>query len=79
MAERVGESAVQQLCHAGTFFVGKSGAAAVSGWILEVDFLVGHIHVAAYYHRLTGIEAKEILAESGLPFHAVVKAQQTVL
>ena len=47
-AKGVCESAVEQLGHLCAFFVGESGVASVGFRVLEVDFLMGNVHIAAY-------------------------------
>ena len=47
--------------------------------VLQVDFLVGDVHVAADYHALALLKAAEVLPEGVFPLHAVGEAAQAVL
>ena len=79
IAEGVDEAAVQKLRHLGALLVGEAGVHAVGLWVLEVDFLVRHVHVAAHDHRLRPLKPLQIRAERVLPLHAVGKPLQLVL
>ena len=46
-AEGVDKSIGKEFCHFLAFLVGKSGILAVGLWVLEVDFFVCHVQVAA--------------------------------
>ena len=73
------ETSIEQLCELFTFFVGKSGVVAIALGILEVYFLMGHVHVAADNDGLLLVEGKEIVAEVVVPCHAIVESPQFVL
>ena len=77
--EAVGEARRLQLGHLGPLLVGKAGVAAVGLGVLDVDFLVGDVQIAAEDHRLLGVQPQEIIAESVFPLHPVVQALEPVL
>ena len=79
MAEGVDKAGTEQRGHLAALLIGKSCIHAVGLGILQVDFLVSHVHVATHYHRLARIESKQIGAEIVFPAHAVVEAAQSVL
>ena len=79
VTERVGETCVEQLLELGTLLVGEACVLAVALRVLQVDFLMGDVHVAADDDGLAGVEPQEIVAEGVLPRHAVVQATEAVL
>ena len=79
VAEGVGEARLQQGGELGTLFVGESGVATVRLGVLQVYFLMGHVEVTAYHHRLAGVELQQVVAEVVFPGHAVVQSAQLVL
>ena len=78
-AEGVNQAIAQQLGHLLTLFIGKASVLAVRLWILEVYFLMGNIHVTAYYNRLFLIEFVEIGLEVILPLHTIIQSTKPVL
>ena len=79
VAERVGEAAAEQLGEALALLVGESGVATVGLGVLQVHFLMGHVHVAADDDGFLLVEPTQISLEVGFPLHAVVQAPQSVL
>ena len=45
----------------------------------KIYLLVGHVEVAAYYHRFQTVEAFDVFKKAVFPVHAVWQACQTVL
>ena len=78
-APGVYEACVKQLSHLGAFLVGETGVEVVCGGVLEVDLLVGHVHIAADNDAFAGREAAKVLSEGVLPLHTVWQAAQAVL
>lgn len=78
-AERIGESGSEQFGESGTLLVGKSGVAAVCLGVGEVDLFVSHVEITADDNRFVRVEAAEKIAESTIPFHAVVEPCQLIL
>ena len=79
VAERICEAIAEQLGHLGPLFVCESGVAAVGLGVLEVYFLVRHVHIAAYDDGLSGVESVQIGLKVVFPRHAIVESSQTVL
>ena len=78
-AEGVLEAAGQKTAEGVALLVSKAGITAVGLRILEVYFLVGYVKVAAEDDGFLGIKVFQVLAEVGLPGHAVVQPAQSVL
>ena len=79
VAERVGESGVEQLGHLSAFLIGESGVAAVGFRVFKVDFAMRHVQVAAHHHGLLAVEPFQISPEIVFPRHPVVQTAQTIL
>ena len=75
----VGEARREELGEFAAFFVGKAGIHPVGLGVLEVDFLMSHVHVTTYQYGLLRVECHEILAEGVVPCHTVVETSQPVL
>ena len=78
-APAVHEAGGEEFGHLAALFVGEAGVEMVGVGILEVDLLVGHVHVATHHHALLGSEAAKIPAEGVFPTHSVVEATKAVL
>ena len=78
-AEAVGEARRQQLGHLGPLLVGKTGAHPVGPGVFNINFLMGHVQIAAEDDRLFGIQLQQVGAESVLPCHPVVQPLEAVL
>ena len=78
-SEGVDEALAEQGGEFLAFFVGEAGIAAVGLGVLQVYFLMGHVHVAADDDRLFGIELLQVVLEIVFPMHAVVEAAEAVL
>ena len=72
--ESVDKTAVEEFCEFTALFIGETRIAPVGLGVLEVDLLVGHVHVAAYNNRLAAVETAHIVTENRLPLHTVVEA-----
>ena len=79
VAPRIGEARRQEVCHLLPFFVGEAGVLMVRLGVLEVDFFMGHVEVAADDDRLVPVQFQQVLAEVVFPFHAVRQAGQFAL
>jgi len=79
VAERVDESAVEQRGHLCPFLVREARVHAVRFGILQVNLLMGDVHVATHDDRLLLVELYEIVAEGVLPSHPIIEALQTIL
>ena len=77
--ERIGESTLEQTGELGTFFVGESRIFAIRLRVLQVDFAVCHVQVAAHYDRFLRVERQKIVTECVVPRHSVVQTAQTIL
>ena len=78
-AEGVNESAAEQGGELLALFVGESCIAAVALGVLQVDFLMCHVHVAAHDDGLLGVELLQVGLEIVFPPHAVVEPSESVL
>ena len=78
-AEGVDESAAEQGGELLALFVGESCIAAVGLGVLQVDFLMCHVHVAAHDDGLLCVELLQIGLEVVFPPHAVVEPSESVL
>ena len=78
-AEGVDEAGVEQLGERCTLLVGKACFAPVGTGVLQVDFVVRHVEIAAGDHGFGGLEVFEELAVAPVPRHAVVDARQSLL
>ena len=79
VAPAVAETGGQQFAHLGPLLIGKAGVEMVGGRVLQVDLLVGHVHIAADHDALAGRQLLDVGPESIFPLHSVVEAAQTVL
>jgi two-component system response regulator YesN len=79
ITEGINKAALQQLCHLIPFIDGKARILGIRFGILEVNFLMCHIQIPAYHHRLLLIQIKKELSEILLPFHAVIQSCQLSL
>ena len=79
MPEGVGEPCLEQARHLLSFLVGEPSVLAVCLRVFQVDFLMGHVEVAAYDDGFLGLQLLEELQKVVLPLHAVVEPPQTVL
>ena len=79
LSPAVMEPGCEEFTHLGTLLVGETGVKMVCGRVLEVYFLVGHIHVSAYHHSLLPGKAADICTEMVFPLHPVVEPAQSVL
>ena len=79
MAERIRETARQELCHLFPLLVCEASIPAVALWVLQVDFLVRHIHVAADDDWFLLVEREKIGAEILFLLHPVVQPAQLFL
>ena len=52
VAEGIGESIVQQTAESGSLLIREAGITTVGGWVLQVDFLMGYVQIAADNHWL---------------------------
>ena len=68
MAEGVGKTCLQCLGEACPLFIGETGIAPIGFGILQVDFIVGHIQIAAGDDGLGFIQFGQIGAEGFVPF-----------
>ena len=75
----VHEPGRQQLGHLRPLLVGEAGVHPVRLGVLQVDFLVRHVHVAADDDGLLLVQRLQETAEVVLPRHAVVQPPQPVL
>ena len=73
------KAARKQLREFPAFLVGKAGVPAVGFRILQVDFLMGDVQVAAEDHGSLRVKRAKIGAQRVLPRHTVVDALQAVL
>ena len=62
-----------------TLLVGKAGVLAVGLWIFQIDFLMGHVEVAADDNRLFPVQFRQVGAKGFVPGHAVFQPLQSVL
>ena len=72
--EGVGKAGGKKLGHLSPLLVGEAGVAPVRLVVLEVDFLVGDVHIAADNDGLFLIEGAKVLSKAVFPVHSVVKA-----
>ena len=79
IAEAVRKAAAEQHSEGFPFFVGESGIAPVGGRILQVDFLVCHIQIAADDDGFAFVQFVQISPEGRIPFHPVVKPCKSTL
>lgn len=79
VAEGVGEACGEQLAELLPLLVGEARVAPVGLGVLQVNLLVGHVHVAADDDGLPRVEFLQIAAELVFPLHAVVQPPQFVL
>ena len=79
IAPAVAEAGGEQFAHFAPLLVGEAGVEMVRGGILQVNLLVGDVHVAADHHALLRGQAAHIGAERVLPLHPVIQAAQAVL
>ena len=75
----VDESGSQEFGHLGTFLIGEAGVEVIGSGILEVDFLVGDVHVTADHDSFARGQAGDISPEVILPAHTVIQAAKAVL
>ena len=79
VAEGVGKAGGLELAHLFALLVGEAGVAAVALGVLEVDFFLGHVHVAADDHGLLLVQVKEVGAQGVFPLHAEVDSAELFL
>ena len=79
MAERIRKACGEQFGHLAALLVGEACVLAVGLGVLEVNFLMRDIHIAAHDDRLLRIQLYQILAEGILPRHAVIQALEFIL
>ena len=75
----VDESGSQEFSHLGAFLIGESGVEVIGSGILEVDLLVGDVHVTADHDSFARSQAGDIGPEVILPAHTVIQAAKAVL
>ena len=78
-APAVYETGCQKLAHLSPLLIRKTCTEMVGCRILEVYFLVRHIHIPANHHRLGLFELLQISAEIILPAHTVIQPLEFVL
>ena len=79
MTEGVGEPCGEQFGELGTLLVGETCVEMVGFGVLDVDFLVRHVHVATDEHGLRLVQSLEVEAEGVVPGHALGEALESVL
>ena len=72
-SESVDESIAEQCGHASPFLICEACAEVVGLRILDVYFLVRHVHVAANDDRLHGIKLVQMSLKCVFPLHAVAQ------
>lgn len=78
-AEGVDEATGEEVGEVLALLVGEAGAVVVGLWVLEVDFLMGDVEVAADEDGLGAVEHCEVVGEVAVPHAAVVETAQAVL
>lgn len=78
-AERIEEARSEELREFAALFISKAGIVMIRLRVLEVDFRMGDIEVAADDDGLFRVESREIGTEGVLPLHAVGEALETAL
>ena len=76
MAERVRETCIQRFGEAFTLFIGKTGTSTVALGILQVDFLMGNVQIAADNNDFFLIQLADKLADSVIPVETMVNSCQ---
>ena len=79
MTERVGETCLKEVGELGTFFISETCVEMVGFGILDVNFLMCHIHVTTNKHGFLCVKFLQIETESVIPRHALVKALEPIL
>lgn len=76
LAEAVGEARLEQLAEALPFLGCEAGVLLVALWVLQVDFLVRYVEVAAQHHRLLDVKLAQVRAEVLIPGLAIVQSHE---
>ena len=79
VTEGIDETSFQQLRHLAALFIRKAGILPVGLRILQVDFLMSHVHVPRCHHRLMLRQLTQVCTEGILPFHSIGQALQFIL
>ena len=79
VTESVNKSAIQQTCELLTLLVCETSIAAIGLWVLDIDFLVRHIHISTHDDWFLSIELVQIVLEVTLPGHSIIQPFQSIL